>query len=100
MYCCVLVASVGMGDASPCREFIWCRCGSGCFSDACCDVRVSDMRELGRCIVLSVLVCFVELADVVNGSRCRLVVLFGTICICVTAPTHTEQGHVVKANGN
>ena len=100
MYSCVLVASVGMGDASPCREFIWCRCGSGCVSDACCDVRVSDMRELGRCIVLSVLVCFVELADVVNGSCCRLVVLFGTICICVTAPTHTEQGHVVKAKGS
>ena len=97
MYSCVLVASVGMGDASPCREFIWCRCGSGCFSDACRDVRVSDMWELGSFIVLSLLVCFVELAD---GSRCRLVVLFGSICICVTAPTHTEQGHVVKAKGS
>ncbi len=75
-------------------------CGSGCFSNACRDVRVSDMCVLGRFIVLSVLVFFVELADFGNGSRCRLVVVFGSICICVTAPTHSEQGHVVKANGN
>ena len=75
-------------------------CGSGCFSNACRDVRVSDMCELGRFIVLSVLVFFVELADFGNGSRCRLILALSCICACGTAPTHTEQGHVVKANGN
>ena len=73
---------------------------SGRCSNGWRDVGVSDVCELGRFVVLSVLIFFVELADFGNGSRCRLMVAFGSICVCDTAPTHTEQGHVVKANGN
>ena len=75
-------------------------CGSGCCSNGCRDVGVSDVCELGRFVVLSVLVFFLELADFGNGSRCRLMVVFGSVCVCGAAQTHTEQGHVVKANGN
>ena len=69
-------------------------------SDGCRDVGVSDVCVLGRFVVLSVLVFFVEVSDFGNGSRCRLMVALGSICVCGTAPTHTEQEHVVKANGN
>ena len=75
-------------------------CGIGCCSNGWCDVGVSDVCELRRFVVSSVLVFLLELDDVGNGSRCRLMVGFGSVCICGAAPTHTEQGHVVKTNGN
>ena len=71
--------------------------GSGCCSNSW---RVVDVCELRRFVVLSVLVFFVELADFGNGSRCCLILALGSICACGTTSTHTEQGHVVKANGN
>ena len=74
--------------------------GGGCCSNGCRDVGVSDVCELVRFVVLSVLVFFLELADFGHGSRCRFMVGFGSVCVSGAAPTHTEQGHVVKANGN
>ena len=70
-------------------------CGSGCCSNGFCDVGVSDVCELRRFVVLSDLVFFLELADFGTGSRCRLMVGFGSVCVCGDAPTPTEQGHVV-----
>ena len=75
-------------------------CGSGCCSNECRDVGVSDVCELWRFVVLSGLVFFLELAAVGTGLRRRLMVVFGSVCVCGAAPTHTEQGHVVKVNGS
>ena len=75
-------------------------CGSGCCSNECRDVGVSDVCELWRLVVLSLLVFFLELADFGTGSRRRLMVGFGSVRVCGAAPTHTEQGHVVNVNGN
>ena len=74
-------------------------CGSGC-SNECRDVGVSSGCELWIFVVLSVLVVFLVLVDFGTGSRCRLMVGFGSVRVCGAAPTHTEQGHVVKVNGN
>ena len=74
-------------------------CGSGC-SNECRDVGVSSVCELWIFVVLSVLVVFLVLADFGTGSRCRLMVGFGSVRVCGAAPTHTEQGHVVNVNGN
>ena len=48
---------------------------------------MSDVCELWRFVVLSVLVFFLELAVFGTGSRRRLMVGFGSVCVCGAAPT-------------
>ena len=73
--------------------------GSG-YSNECRDGGVSSVCELWIFVVLSVLFVFLVLADFGTGSRCLLMVGFGSVRVCGAAPTHTEQGHVVKVNGS
>ena len=75
-------------------------CGSGWCCNECLDVGVSYLCEVGIFVVLSVLLFCLELVDFGIGSRRRLMVGFVSVCVCVAAPTHTEQGHVVKVNGS
>ena len=75
-------------------------CGSGCCCNECRDVVVSSVCELCIFVVLSVLLFCLEFVDYGIGSRRRLMVGFVSVCVCGAAPTHTEQGHVVKVNGS